>query len=271
MVCCFDPPAELDDLLQLLRMRKVSAAASQPATTPIPNGASQRSTIATISPLAPTMTVRRVAGGASPAIGRSASVHSAAVMLDFGLPSLKGESMVDQLGCQVGTASRGFLAAAGARRSTRRWSPLSTRTCNRPVGRRRTARARIEKRTCQTTLLLPRGSGTWKRCCLNEHNVDPAVIVGIGAHNGIVPMRRQCCVQPSTSRSTTESVATTRTPSKSRPWPGSWPRSPRRAGRSCDHSDDQDHLIDPAHHCGAGEVPTTVPTIIKVLSPVPIE
>jgi hypothetical protein len=30
MVCCFDPPAELDDLLQLLLMRKVSAAASQP-------------------------------------------------------------------------------------------------------------------------------------------------------------------------------------------------------------------------------------------------
>ena len=49
------------------------------------------------------------------------------------------------------------------------------------------------------------------------------------------------------------------------------PRSPRRAGRSCDHSDDQDHLVDLAHHRGAGQVSTTVATIIKVLSPVQIE
>jgi hypothetical protein len=192
-------------------------------------------------------------------------------MLDFGLPSLEGESMVDQLGCQVGTASRGFLAAAGARRSTRRWSPLSTRTCNRPVGGAvwcaRESRNERVRRHCWCR----EAAGPGTRCCLDEHNVDPAGIVGVGVHNGIVPMRRQCCVQPLDEPIDHESVSTTRTPSKSRPLPGSWPRSPRRAGRSCDHSDDQDHLIDPAHHCGAGEVPTTVPTIIKVLSPVPIE
>jgi hypothetical protein len=202
MVCCFDPPAELDDLLQLLRMRKVSAAASQPATTPIPNGASQRSTIATISPLAPTMTVRRVAGGASPAIGRSASVHSAAVMLDFGLPSLKGESMVDQLGCQVGTASRAswqLQVPAGPPDDGRRYPPApATAQWAGPYGARENRETNVSD-----DILLPRGSGTWKRCCLDEHNVDPAGIVGIGAHNGIVPMRRRCCVQPSTSRSTT--------------------------------------------------------------------
>ena len=36
-------------------------------------------------------------------------------------------------------------------------------------------------------------------------------------------------------------------------------------------ADDQDHLIDPAHRRGAGHVPATVATIIKVLSPVQIE
>lgn len=184
-------------------MRKVSVALSQPATTPIHHGASQRSTTATISPLAPTMTVRRIAGRASPAIGRSASVHSAAVMLDFGLPSLEGESMVDQLGCRVGTASRGSLAAAGARRSSRRWSPLSTRTCNRPVGGAvwcaRESRNERVRRHCWCR----EAAGPGTRCCLDEHNVDPAGIVGVGVHNGIVPTAGSVAFNPSTSRSTT--------------------------------------------------------------------
>jgi transposase len=44
-------------------MRKASAAGSQPATTAIPDGMNHRSATATISPMAPTMTVRRIACG----------------------------------------------------------------------------------------------------------------------------------------------------------------------------------------------------------------
>ena len=88
-------------------MREASAAASQPATHRHPpwgepKGAQQRR-----SARWPTMTVRRIAGRASPAIGRSALVHSAAVMPC--VPRLEGESMVDQLGCQVGLHPRGYL------------------------------------------------------------------------------------------------------------------------------------------------------------------
>jgi hypothetical protein len=46
-------------------VRKVSAAASEPLTTAIPDGMNHRST-ATISPMAPTMTVRRIAGACQP-------------------------------------------------------------------------------------------------------------------------------------------------------------------------------------------------------------
>jgi hypothetical protein len=85
----------------------------------------------------------------------------------------------------------------------------------------------------------------------DEHNVDPAGIVGVGVHNGIVPMRRQRCVQPSTSRSTTNRFPPHGHRASRDLGRVPWPRSPRRACRSCDHGDNQDHLIDLAHHCGA--------------------
>jgi hypothetical protein len=47
-------------------IKKASAAASQPATTAIPQGRNHSSTTATISPIEPTMTVRRSAGARQP-------------------------------------------------------------------------------------------------------------------------------------------------------------------------------------------------------------
>jgi hypothetical protein len=47
-------------------VRKASAAGSQPPTTAIPHGMNYRSTTATISPMAPKMTVRRIAGACQP-------------------------------------------------------------------------------------------------------------------------------------------------------------------------------------------------------------
>ena len=49
-----------------MQMRKVSAAASQPATTAIPQGTNQPSTTTTVSPMEPTMTARRIAGAYQP-------------------------------------------------------------------------------------------------------------------------------------------------------------------------------------------------------------
>jgi hypothetical protein len=229
-------------------MRKASAAASQPATTPIPNGAIQRNTTATISPLAPTMTVRRIAGACQPShrslrVGVFSRCHA-------GLWPLQASK------------AKAWLISSAARSRLHPLAPWQLRCpqvqptmvaaihphLQPPVGgavwcARESRNERVRRHCC-----CREAAGPGKGVVVDEHNVDPAVIVGIGVHNGIVRMRRQCCVQPSTSRSTTNRFPTTRTPSKSRPWPGSWPRSPRRAGRSCDHSDNQDHLIDPAHH-----------------------
>ena len=46
--------------------RKVSAAASQPATTASPQGRNQASTTTTVSPMALTTTARRIAGAYQP-------------------------------------------------------------------------------------------------------------------------------------------------------------------------------------------------------------
>jgi hypothetical protein len=47
-------------------------------------------------------------------------------------------------------------------------------------------------------------------------------------------------------------------------------RPPKQAGESFCPADDQDHLVDPAHHRGAAQLVETVAAIINVLSPVQI-
>ena len=49
-------------------VRKATAATSQPAITAIPHGTNHRSATATISPMDPTMTARRIAGACQPIV-----------------------------------------------------------------------------------------------------------------------------------------------------------------------------------------------------------
>jgi hypothetical protein len=113
--------------------------------------------------------------------------------------------------------------------------------------------------------LLRRRGNLEQRVVVDERNINSAGIASVGVNHRVTPRCRQGSIQPLEESVDDETVLASHTPSKSGPWPCSSPRSPRRAGRSCDHSDDQDHLVDLAHHRGAGQVSATVATIIKDL------
>ena len=66
LASCTTCPLSARMMIDQTLTRKVSAAASQPATTAIPHGTNHISTSATIRPIEPTMTARRSAGACQP-------------------------------------------------------------------------------------------------------------------------------------------------------------------------------------------------------------